>query len=149
MKVAESDNYLPVFLNFSAQTNSNRTQEMIESKLEKKRKNILGQWPLRGRLTRHFLPRSVDGSNVNYLFNSFYELWSFIEVCSSRSDIYMIKYGSDVNYLFNSFYELWSFIEVCSSRSDIYMIKYGSDVNYLFNLFYEYLLTFPLAFPIM
>ncbi|CAD5112359.1 DgyrCDS1592 [Dimorphilus gyrociliatus] len=34
--------YVPVFLNFSAQTNSNRTQEMIEGKLEKKRKTILG-----------------------------------------------------------------------------------------------------------
>lgn len=34
--------YVPVFLNFSAQTNSNRTQEMIEGKLEKKRKTIMG-----------------------------------------------------------------------------------------------------------
>jgi len=33
---------VPVFINFSAQTNSQRTQEMIESKLEKKRKTILG-----------------------------------------------------------------------------------------------------------
>eukprot|EP00698_Gefionella_okellyi_P007651 TRINITY_DN186_c0_g4_i1.p1 TRINITY_DN186_c0_g4~~TRINITY_DN186_c0_g4_i1.p1 ORF type:complete len:3955 (+),score=1074.62 TRINITY_DN186_c0_g4_i1:43-11907(+) len=32
----------PVFINFSAQTSSIRTQEMIEGKLEKKRKNILG-----------------------------------------------------------------------------------------------------------
>ena len=34
--------YLPVTLNFSAQTSSKRTQEIIESKLEKKRKTILG-----------------------------------------------------------------------------------------------------------
>ena len=33
---------VPVFINFSAQTNSQSTQVMIESKLEKKRKNILG-----------------------------------------------------------------------------------------------------------
>ena len=35
--------YIPAFMNFSAQTNSNRTQEIIENKLEKKRKNILGR----------------------------------------------------------------------------------------------------------
>jgi len=42
LTVAKKDDYLPVFLNFSAQTSSNRTQEMIEAKLEKKRKNVLG-----------------------------------------------------------------------------------------------------------
>ncbi len=40
--IAEKSNYVPVFVNFSAQTSSMRTQEMIESKLEKKRKNVLG-----------------------------------------------------------------------------------------------------------
>ena len=35
--------YIPAFMNFSAQTNSSRTQEIIENKLEKKRKNILGR----------------------------------------------------------------------------------------------------------
>lgn len=34
---------VPVFINFSAQTNSQSTQVMIESKLEKKRKTILGK----------------------------------------------------------------------------------------------------------
>ena len=42
MSIADRSNYVPVFLNFSAQTSSIRTQEMIEAKLEKKRKNILG-----------------------------------------------------------------------------------------------------------
>ena len=42
LDLAEKTDYLPVFLNFSAQTSSKRTQEMIEAKLEKKRKNVLG-----------------------------------------------------------------------------------------------------------
>ena len=42
VSIADQKNYVPVFLNFSAQTSSFRTQEMIEGKLEKKRKNILG-----------------------------------------------------------------------------------------------------------
>ncbi|CAH8607094.1 unnamed protein product [Heterobilharzia americana] len=40
--IAQSKNYVPAYLNFSAQTSSNRTQEMIESKLEKKKKNVRG-----------------------------------------------------------------------------------------------------------
>ena len=40
--MADSRSYVPGYINFSAQTSSTRTQEMIESKLEKKRKNILG-----------------------------------------------------------------------------------------------------------
>ncbi|XP_062296546.1 dynein axonemal heavy chain 6 [Scomber scombrus] len=40
--IQEKEGYLPIYINFSAQTSSARTQEMIESKLEKKRKNILG-----------------------------------------------------------------------------------------------------------
>lgn len=38
----EKGTYVPIFINFSAQTNSIRTQEIIESKLEKKRKTVLG-----------------------------------------------------------------------------------------------------------
>lgn len=41
--VSDKAGYVPVMINFSAQTNSKRTQEMIEAKLEKKRKNILGE----------------------------------------------------------------------------------------------------------
>ena len=42
-ELSEQQNYVPAFMNFSAQTNSFRTQEIIENKLEKKRKNILGK----------------------------------------------------------------------------------------------------------
>uniref|UniRef100_A0A452TJF6 Dynein axonemal heavy chain 6 n=1 Tax=Ursus maritimus TaxID=29073 RepID=A0A452TJF6_URSMA len=41
-RIQESAGYVPVYLNFSAQTSSARTQEIIESKLERKRKNMLG-----------------------------------------------------------------------------------------------------------
>ncbi|XP_046391604.1 dynein axonemal heavy chain 6 [Ischnura elegans] len=41
----ESGDYVTITLNFSAQTSSGRTQEMIELKLEKKRKNRLGGPP--------------------------------------------------------------------------------------------------------
>jgi dynein heavy chain len=40
--IAEKASYVPQFINFSAQTSSKRTQEMIEGKLEKRRKNIIG-----------------------------------------------------------------------------------------------------------
>lgn len=40
--IAEKADYVPQFINFSAQTSSKRTQEMIEGKLEKRRKNVIG-----------------------------------------------------------------------------------------------------------
>ncbi|KAG7486149.1 dynein heavy chain 6, axonemal [Solea senegalensis] len=40
--IQEKAGYLPVYISFSAQTSSACTQEIIESKLEKKRKNLLG-----------------------------------------------------------------------------------------------------------
>ncbi|KAJ3215607.1 Dynein heavy chain 6, axonemal [Dinochytrium kinnereticum] len=41
-KSSKQMGYIPITLNFSAQTNSFQTQQIIEVKLEKKRKNILG-----------------------------------------------------------------------------------------------------------
>ncbi|XP_039271711.2 dynein axonemal heavy chain 6-like [Styela clava] len=43
--IADDQGYVAVYMNFSAQTSSARTQEIIEGKLEKKRKNIIGAPP--------------------------------------------------------------------------------------------------------
>ncbi|GAB1605440.1 dynein axonemal heavy chain 6 isoform X2 [Argonauta hians] len=40
--LSKKEVYIPAYINFSAQTSSERTQEMMESKLEKKRRNLLG-----------------------------------------------------------------------------------------------------------
>nr|KAI8726418.1 dynein heavy chain 6; axonemal [Biomphalaria glabrata] len=40
--ISERMNYVPVYINFSAQTSSGRTQEIIEGKLEKRKKNVIG-----------------------------------------------------------------------------------------------------------
>ena len=39
--IQKNYDYLPVFINFSAQTSSKRTQEMIEGKLEKRKKTLM------------------------------------------------------------------------------------------------------------
>lgn len=41
-KLYESGKFVPVTMNFSAQTSSARTQEIIELKLERKKKTLLG-----------------------------------------------------------------------------------------------------------
>lgn len=41
-RLAQEGNIVPVTINFSAQTNSARTQEMIENRLEKRKKTLLG-----------------------------------------------------------------------------------------------------------
>ncbi|CAK8691447.1 unnamed protein product [Clavelina lepadiformis] len=43
--ISEAKSYVPLYMNFSAQTSSMRTQEFIEAKLERKRKNIIGAPP--------------------------------------------------------------------------------------------------------
>ncbi|KAI8732070.1 dynein heavy chain 6, axonemal isoform X3, partial [Biomphalaria glabrata] len=41
-RISERMNYVPVYINFSAQTSSGRIQEIIEGKLEKRKKNVIG-----------------------------------------------------------------------------------------------------------
>lgn len=38
----KSGNWVPVIMNFSAQTSSSKTQEILELKLERKKKTLLG-----------------------------------------------------------------------------------------------------------
>ena len=42
LTLAQKAGLVPLFMNFSAQTSSGRTQEIVESKLEKRRKNVIG-----------------------------------------------------------------------------------------------------------
>lgn len=41
-RLGATDSYVPASMNFSAQTSSIRTQEIIELKLERKKKTLLG-----------------------------------------------------------------------------------------------------------
>jgi dynein heavy chain len=42
LRKSEKNNFIPVNVNFTAQTSSGRTEEIVESKLDKKRKTLLG-----------------------------------------------------------------------------------------------------------
>ena len=52
-QLQDSNKYVGTVMNFSAQTTSKRTQEIIESKLEKKRKTILGMLLILHHCTRN------------------------------------------------------------------------------------------------
>lgn len=85
-----TDNVVPVFLNFSAQTSSLRTQEMIETRLEKRKKNLLGA-PI-GKLMVFF----VDDVNMpkldRYGSQPPIELLRYIYIydCVSKSRFFLI-----------------------------------------------------------
>jgi dynein heavy chain len=95
-------NYLPVILNFSARTSANQTQDFIDSKLEKRRKNIYGP-PI-----NHKMIIFIDDLNMPML-----------DVCDSQPAIELIRQYLDHGGWYDrknigSFNELQDMILVCA-----------------------------------
>lgn len=66
--IADRQNYVPVFINFSAQTSSQRTQEMIESKLERRRKNVIGMYAF-FHIFHQMFQAKLKCTLLEYIFN--------------------------------------------------------------------------------
>ena len=67
----EQGGLVPVIINFSAQTSSGRTQEIIEGKLEKKRKTILGEITLQDDTTARIRMLSNYSCSLYDICNAF------------------------------------------------------------------------------
>ena len=122
--IAEKANFVPQFINFSAQTSSKRTQEMIEGKLEKRRKNVIGA-PLGKRVIIF-----VDDLNMPKL-----------DTYGSQPPIELLRQYQDFGGMYDREKLFWKEIQV----SACHCITWKKEIYWINDLDFCYFLKFALV----